>query len=459
VKPLRRKPRERRLLLRSRVALATALVVAAAIAAVSLVAWAVTEHNLRAELDQSLTDAGPPHPAGGQAFPPPADLCSPGSNRQPLQRFLEGIQLLRPDGTTCAPSGVDEVVTVPADLAVKAPVLRDGVTASGARVRVLVKPAGGGELLLVSRSTSEVDVALANLRDALLLVAALGVVVAGLAGLLLTRRALAPVERLTTAVEHIARTEDLTTAVEVSGRDEVGRLGRAFTAMTAALSDSRRRQADLVTDAAHELRTPLTSLRTNVDLLVRSEQTARDLPPEHRRKIMASLQSQTVEFTNLVAELVALATDERELLHVTLDMGTLIERAVRRAGNRTNDHEFDVGIEPWTIEGDPAAVERMVLNLLDNAVKFSPAGSVVTVRSTPGTLSVADQGAGLPAEQREQAFERFWRAPEARGKRGSGLGLAIVASTVATYGGEVRFLPPPGGTGAYVRIDLPVSGA
>jgi two-component system sensor histidine kinase MprB len=445
----------------------TALVVAASIAAVSLVTWAVTEHNLRTELDQSLADGGPLHPpggpGGGQDPPPLLDLCTASTDHQPLQRFLEGIQLLRQNGTGCAPSGVDEVVTIPADLSVKTQNLRDGVTVSGVQVRVLVKPAGigtgNGDMILFSRSTAEINVALANLRDALLLVAALGVVVAGFAGLLLTRRALAPVERLTTAVEHIARTEDLTTVVEVSGRDEVGRLGRAFTAMTAALSESRRRQADLVADAAHELRTPLTSLRTNVDLLVRSEQAARDLPPEHREKIMTSLQFQTVEFTNLVAELVALATDERELLHVDMEMGTLVERAIRRAGSRTNDHEFDVHIEPWTIQGDPAALERMVLNLLDNAVKFSPAGSVVTVRSTPGTLTVTDQGTGLPAEYRGQAFERFWRAPEARGKRGSGLGLAIVASTVATYGGEVRFIPPPGGKGACVRIDLPVGGS
>ncbi|MEC3979090.1 sensor histidine kinase [Amycolatopsis sp. H20-H5] len=452
----------RRLLLRSRVALATALVVVTAISGVSGIAWLVTEHNLRAELDQSLK-AVPDFPLTtpldqeAAGFHPLESLCGGSPERQPLQRFLEGIQLLRPDGGNCAPPGVDKVVTSPADNLVTTQTLRDGVTVSGVPVRVMVRPVGDHQALVFSRSLADITHALAGLRDALLLVTVLGVLFAALAGLLLTRRALAPIERLTASVEYIARTEDLSTTVEVTGRDEVGRLGRAFTAMTSALSDSRRRQRNLVADAAHELRTPLTSLRTNIDLLVRSEQTGRPLPAEHHTKIIGSLQHQAIEFGNLVQELVALATDERELLHIEVDMATAVDRALRRARTRAAEHEFDVDTEPWTLTGDPAALERVVLNLLDNAIKFSPTGSVIAVRSAPGVLTVADQGSGLAPEFRDQAFERFWRAPEARGMPGSGLGLAIVAGTVATYGGRVSFVDPAGGHGTCVRVELPTS--
>jgi len=97
-----------------------------------------------------------------------------------------------------------------------------------------------------------------------------------------------------------------------------------------------------------------------------------------------------------------------------------------------------------------------VLNVLDNAVKFAPPGSTVRVRGGPGRLTVTDQGPGAPAGNREQAFARFWRAPESRALPGSGLGLAIVANTVAAHGGTVRFADPPPGWGACVHIELPV---
>jgi two-component system sensor histidine kinase MprB len=131
----------------------------------------------------------------------------------------------------------------------------------------------------------------------------------------------------------------------------------------------------------------------------------------------------------------------------------VIDRAVTRARSRAHDHVFDVDSSEWSIVGDAGALERSVLNLLDNAVKFSPASSTITVRSRQGWLTVSDEGPGLPFEHRQSAFERFWRAPDARGLPGSGLGLAIVADIVAVHGGSVRFVPRP--RGASVRVDLP----
>jgi two-component system sensor histidine kinase MprB len=96
-----------------------------------------------------------------------------------------------------------------------------------------------------------------------------------------------------------------------------------------------------------------------------------------------------------------------------------------------------------------------VLNVLDNAIKFSPPESKIHLRSGPGWLTVTDQGPGLPPEERGQAFDRFWRAPTARALPGSGLGLAIVANTITAHGGTAHFVDPPTEPGACVRIELP----
>lgn len=432
----------RPLLLRSRLALITAFVVAVAIAGISVVTWLATEHNLSSQLDRSLQASLPP--------PMMKIRCDEGAPAGGLRHVLQGVQTLAPDGTSCAPPGVDPVLTTAADF-VTTPVFRDGVTESGAQARVLLQPIGSGEVLVLSRSKAEIDSTLTTLGGVLAGVSFLGALLVAGAGLWLTRRALAPMERLTETAEHIARTGDLTTPVAVDGQDEVGRLGRAFTSMTAALAESRRRQRDLVNDAAHELRTPLTSLRTNIDLLVRSERTGRPLP--QRAEVLDRLQAQSQEFGDLVTELVVLARDERELASEPVDVAVVIDRAVRRARSRAHEHRFDVDHADWAVVGDAGALERSVLNLLDNAVKFSPASSTITVRSRPGWLTVSDEGPGVPFEHRTSAFERFWRAPDARGLPGSGLGLAIVADVVAVHGGSVRFVPGP--RGASVRVDLP----
>ncbi|MFD2420991.1 HAMP domain-containing sensor histidine kinase [Amycolatopsis pigmentata] len=447
---------ERRLLLRRRIALVTGLIVATAILVVSGVAWLVTEHNLRSELDQTLLERMPPPTSVNARTLPRFEALCTNPNAPALQRFVEGLELLKSDGTVCAPPSQDRVVVAPGDGTVTGPTLRDGITVSGAPVRVLAYPLGAGQVVLISRSLADIERSLSHLRDALMVAALVSVALAGTIALVLARAALVPVERLTETVERIARTEDLETPVDVTGRDETGRLARAFSAMTAALSDSRRRQRDLVADAAHELRTPLTSLRTNVELLARSEEHGRPLAADVRAKIMTSLRSQTVEFSELVQELVVLARDERELSRDVVDVTDVVDAAVQRASSRAGGHHFDVRVSPWHVIGDATALERVVLNLLDNAVKFSPAGSTITVRSEAGRLTVQDEGPGVAAENRAHAFDRFWRSPEARGMPGSGLGLSIVASTVTAHGGTVAMPEPPDGRGCLVRVELPV---
>jgi two-component system sensor histidine kinase MprB len=135
-----------------------------------------------------------------------------------------------------------------------------------------------------------------------------------------------------------------------------------------------------------------------------------------------------------------------------------VRRAVARVGPRSDRHTVSSQLEPWTIcEADPAALERAVVNLLDNALKFSPADTHVRVALRQGILTVDDQGPGVPPADRPHVFERFWRSAQARSVRGSGLGLAIVAEVAVAHGGLVSMGEAPGG-GTRVTLTVPGTG-
>jgi two-component system sensor histidine kinase MprB len=225
--------------------------------------------------------------------------------------------------------------------------------------------------------------------------------------------------------------------------------------MTAALAASRERQRQLIADAGHELRTPLTSLRTNIDLLLRAEATGRNLPPDARRTLLTGVKAQMRELSSLVGDLLELArpADARPARE-TVALHDVAARAVARARLRGPGLTVESRADPWYVHGDPASLERAVVNLLDNAVKFSPPGGTVTVRLAGGELTVRDCGPGIPAEDLPHVFERFWRSPSARSLPGSGLGLSIVARVVAETGGRVTLEPAPGG-GTLARVRLP----
>ncbi|MEU4744899.1 histidine kinase, partial [Actinosynnema sp. NPDC023658] len=189
-----------RMLVRSRIALITGCVVAVAIAAISTVTWVTTRHNLRAQLDESLLVGLPPSAVQPPPIAPEPDfglLCTANPANEELQRFLRGAQLIRTDGTICAPAGVDQVVTDPHDRQVTATTLREGRTRSGTPVRLVLHPLQDGDVLVVSRSLTEIDETLHTLAEVLVVVSVLGALLVAAAGQLLTRRALTPMRRLT----------------------------------------------------------------------------------------------------------------------------------------------------------------------------------------------------------------------------------------------------------------------
>jgi len=204
-------------------------------------------------------------------------------------------------------------------------------------------------------------------------------------------------------------------------------------------------------DASHELRTPLSSLRTNVDVL----RSGRELPPDTHDAVLGDIHAELGELTDLVAELVDLAADVREDEPLApVQLAELAEPVVERARRRTGRTiEFDAH-RGAAVEGRPESLSRAIRNLIDNAAKFSPSESVIRVVIDGGTVSVHDSGPGIPVDQRERIFDRFYRVESTRTLPGSGLGLAIVSQVAEVHDGSVFATDSPEG-GATVGFRVP----
>ncbi|WP_395294848.1 sensor histidine kinase [Kitasatospora hibisci] len=481
-------PRRRRLLtwyrarsLRSRLTFLTAAAVAVAIALSALACWFIVEKQLYGQVRHELENVPPPRNIALQlpcATTPEAALKN-------VQKVQEAGPLPELPGGGPAPRDTQFVWTDPACVtlplsATKAiaiepgdaqafalkpgqAIIRDGRYTNGepAMVRIsLARTASHSSVLvMVATPTEAVEDSLNRLAVILGGVALGGIVLAGIAGRFVARSALKPVDQLTDVVEHIARTEEVGATIPVQGSDEIARLATSFNSMSTALANSRDRQTRLIADAGHELRTPLTSLRTNVDLLIRSDDTGRPLPPATRTKLLGNMKAQMQELTGLIGDLLQLSRPDSPRPARTLAVVALHEiadRAVARAKLRGPGLVFETAVEPWYVHGDAAALERAVINLLDNAVKYSPPGGTVDVRLDRGVLTVRDHGPGIPPDELQYVFDRFWRSPSSRQLPGSGLGLSIVAQSVREAGGEVSLGPAAdGGPGALATVRLP----
>ncbi|MBV9163862.1 MAG: HAMP domain-containing histidine kinase [Pseudonocardiales bacterium] len=327
-------------------------------------------------------------------------------------------------------------------------------------LRVAAVPAGPGTALVVAQGLGATRATLARLGLVFALVGGAGVLLAAAAGTAVAQGGLRPVQRLTEATERIARTGDLQ-PIAISGDDELARLTGSFNSMLSALAESQERQRRLVADAGHELRTPLTSLRTNLELLAASDRPdAPSLSEQDRKEISDDVRAQVEELSTLVGDIVELAREDApQVVHEPVELLEVVERALARAARRAPGIHFEVNLMPWSLLGDANALERAVLNLLDNAAKWSPAAATVTVRLAPtgrGTaaVDVADTGPGIAEADLPYIFERFYRSSDARTLPGSGLGLAIVAQVVARHGGTVKVSRRPAG-GTLMTLELP----
>lgn len=439
--------------LASRVAVLTTLAVAVSIAVMSLGAFMVMRMQLQDSLDESLLD---------RAEKAAKYTALSEMTRRQYPSWMLGaadvriIFITSDRGVLTADDGPEITLGRPElDVAEgrEADSVRTIVAAGDVEYRVATVPAGNGAALVLAQPLSSQHRTLAKLGTVMLVAGGLGVLAAALAGWAVAANGLRPVRRLTRSVERIAVTEDLA-PLAVEGDDEIARLAAAFNQMLTSLAASRDRQRRLVADAGHELRTPLTSLRTNLDLLAQAD-TDGGLPEEARRELLDDVRAQIEELTTLVGDLVVLAREDQPVAVIeSIDLADVTERALARVRRRAPGVDFDVRLDHWRVTGDATGLERAVLNLLDNAAKWSPPGGTITVRLASGVLTIDDQGPGIPVEDQPHVFERFWRAEESRSMPGSGLGLAIVRQVVDRHGGRVAVSDAPGG-GTRLSLSLP----
>jgi heavy metal sensor kinase len=302
----------------------------------------------------------------------------------------------------------------------------------------------------------------------LLLLAAgfpLVVAVAAAGGYVLARRALEPAERIAAKAESITQ-HSLSERLPLTHTgDELERLSISLNRMITRLDDAFSNSKRFVADASHELRTPLTVIQGELEALA-SESGA----PEAFRERLGSLLEEVERLGKIVQKLLALSrldAGEGQGEWVRLDLASLSDATAEQMQLLAEDKRIVVtrdAEEPVFVMGDRARLKQVVVNLLDNAVKYTPAGGSISlrVRGEPaqGVLEVADTGAGIPSESVPLVFERFYRVDRGNGAgdAGAGLGLAIVRSIVTAHGGRVD-VESALGSGSRFRVTLPIAPA
>jgi two-component system OmpR family sensor kinase len=298
-----------------------------------------------------------------------------------------------------------------------------------------------------------------------------GTLLASLAGVAIARRAMRPIASLTATAREIATTRDPSRQMpKPAVEDEVGELALTLEQMLRSLDAARaeregamQKQREFVADASHELRTPLTSVLANLELL---QASLGDPGQAEDREVVDSALRSSRRMSRLVGDLLLLARADAGRLdkHRRCDLAEVAGDAAAEAaplvGNRTLTVDND---RPLRVEGSPDELHRMVLNLLDNAARHTPAGSTIelSLREEGGdaVVEVADDGPGIPATMREQVFDRFVRGEgpaDTAGGTGTGLGLAIVSAVTASHGGTVEATESESG-GALFRIRIPLA--
>jgi two-component system sensor histidine kinase MprB len=445
---LRNRLRYRRSLA-SRVILLTTFAVGVSVALVALAAYLTVRHQLLVSFDESLHRRAY---ISAQYDPSQLDLTNIPDIMKGATDTKVGYIFANGRAVTTEGPNRDRIKLGAPELAVargQSQYSCRTIASQGTEYRVAAMPTvSDGVAVVVAQSLEANDRTLEKLGLLMFLFGAAGVIAAALAGWGVARNGLRPVRRLTRAAEEIARTEQLD-PIAVEGNDEIARLSRAFNTMLGALAASRDRQRQLVADAGHELRTPLTSLRTNLDLLTQADRQG-GLSEASRQELLDDVRFQIEELTTLIGDLTELAREQpAQVLLEEVDLAEIAERAVERARRRASSLRFDLRADPGWVVGDAAALERAVLNLLDNAAKWSPPLGVVTVVLAEGSLMVADQGHGISDEDLPHVFDRFYRSPGSRTMPGSGLGLSIVRQVAQRHGGSVRAGRSPDGGAAF----------
>jgi two-component system, OmpR family, sensor histidine kinase MprB len=439
--------------IRTRFALAFALVAAVVAGLVGVLSYRTAADRVTAEIDRSLRSVTAAV-AGGQSDVLTSGAALEGADgRGPGRDDRDGglvAQSVAPDGTSTHLGGRPVALPVPAATRLLAASGAPGQTTTSQVVvgrdtyRQLTTALGGGRgALQVAVDVDQTRRVLGGMANQITWVSLAVLLAAAGAGWLLARRITRRLVRLTGIAEDVSVHGRVDREVPVDGRDEVGRLSASFNTMLARLAAARDAQERLVQDAAHELRTPLTSLRTNASVLRRIG----ELSPDARERLVDDLQGETRELSHLVDELVELALSGRsdDDADEPVDLAAVARRAAGRVQRRTG-RQVEVDADDSTVRGSRQGLDRAVGNLLENAAKFDASTDApIEVHVRQGRVTVADRGPGIAADDAARVFDRFYRADTARALPGSGLGLAIVSDVAEAHGGTVFADARPGG--------------
>ncbi|MDX1893001.1 HAMP domain-containing sensor histidine kinase [Mycolicibacterium sp. 050158] len=423
--------------------------------------------------------------------PGPGFLNAPGQATRTIGAVVSSSGAIDA-GMITADGGRSEISAVAAAALARVPANRtpETIELDGlGRYRVIALHARHGDAVIVTGlPTAVVDDTLLWVLGMFVVLAVVGLLAAGGAGLLIIRRQLAPLSRVTTAAGDVAALELDKGEVHLPSRivrvdpesahTEVGRLGTALNRMldrvASALSArhaSETRVRQFVADASHELRTPLAAIRGYTELAQRKRHEL----PDDVAHAMSRVESETERMTHLVEDMLLLARLDagRPLEQEPVDVSMLVVDSVSDAHVAGPDHDWalDLPDEPVTVVGDQARLQQVLVNLLANARIHTPPGSSVTTSLTQegdtAVLTVSDDGPGIPAELLPEVFERFARGDSSRARRGgapaavtsttgsTGLGLSIVAAVVKAHHGTIEVHSEPGRTEFVVRLPSP----
>jgi two-component system OmpR family sensor kinase len=484
--------------LRTRLVLVAMALLVAICAAVGLFSYASMDSFLTQQLDKQLSDAS--HRSSEFGRPP---LGNPNSRPDPLEARGQRVGTLnaRIEAGKVSSAGFLATDATRASLSAEdsqalLDLRRDGIpvdrTLSTGAYRLVAAPTPYGDVIVTGLPLAEKQNTLTSLVWTITIVSLGGLVLIGLAGTVLIRRTMQPLEQLSEVATQVSRLPldagEVALAVRVPPSNahpgtEVGSVGHALNLMLDNVSnalearqESEMKVRQFVADASHELRTPLTAIRGYTELMRMTEK----FTPDGQRSL-ARVQSQSERMTTLVEDLLLLARlDEGQPLKLSdVDLTQLVIETVSDEKVMAPDRTWHLELpeEPVVVRGDASQLHQVLVNLLSNARKHTgPGTTVVTgvMRSADGSavVTVTDDGAGIPAEFVDRVFARFARADAARatpvpaapgapaaGPSGqasaegtSGLGLSIVQSIVEAHGGTVEVFSRPGRTEFAVRL-------
>jgi two-component system sensor histidine kinase MprB len=449
---------------RSRLVVITALSVALISSLTALTLYFGMAHALSDSFDNTLRERAQ-DVTGYFGYQPQSNT----DNRQPMQpgsaihlpapptsQTRTDVQFLTAGGVVIEPAG--ESLRVPPttkEIAVARGQLAEAFvthTINGVTVRTYTAPVGYQIAVQVSRPTSENATTLADLRVDLGLIAAGGTLIAVLLAIAVSSAMMAPLRRATLGIRSVRHSGDLSLRLD-DGPDEIGQIGQAFNEMLADLQQAAQQQQRFIADASHELRTPITALRVNVELLGDLEL----FPEAERQQLITDLVVQLDEVSELVSDLVEMARDDEIEEPTELQLDELVGKIVTRVKRQFPEADLQYKSEPCSVIGASRASTRAVSNIIHNAIQFAGDQSIeISVRDNQ--LQVRDHGPGIPEDDLEKVFERFYRSARSRTLPGSGLGLSMVAQAAALVGGRAWAENAPGG-GALITLALPAADA